>query len=216
VELRQIRGDLQMHTDATLNLADRTWTTTGNLHATASGTALSLDTGSGLYDTGLRQPWETYGPPGLQAGGWSSSERTGTMTESGQARSSYLYAVDSTLAGDGTWQVVVGGAAGKKVRKADLLITVESSEEALQAATLFFQYYRENANYLERTYDFIERFGIEKVRRETVYAPLAAQQGLRERLRNSKRIARDAWLEGDEPHHPSQFVQIQPVEKVLQ
>jgi len=117
---------------------------------------------------------------------------------------------------EGTWQVVVGGAAGKKVRKADLLITVESTEEALQAATLFFQYYRENANFLERTYDFIERIGIEKVRRETVYAPLAVQQGLRERLRKSKRLARDAWLEGDEPRHPTQFVQIEPIEKVFQ
>ena len=115
---------------------------------------------------------------------------------------------------EGTWQVVVGGAAGKKVRKADLLITVESTEEALQAATLFFQYYRENANFLERTYDFIERVGIEKVRRETVYAPLAVQQGLRERLRKSKRLARDAWLEGDEPRHSTQFVQIEPIEKV--
>lgn len=117
---------------------------------------------------------------------------------------------------EGTWQVVVGGAAGKKVRKADLLITVESTEEALQAATLFFQYYRENANFLERTYDFIERVGIEKVRRETVYAPIAVQQGLRERLRKSKRLARDAWLEGDEPRHPTQFVQIEPLEKVMQ
>ncbi|MGC1904888.1 MAG: nitrite reductase large subunit NirB [Candidatus Acidiferrum sp.] len=115
---------------------------------------------------------------------------------------------------DGTWQVVVGGAAGKKVRKADLLITVESTEEALQAATLFFQYYRENANYLERTYDFVERVSIEQVRRETVYAPLAVQQGLRERLRKSKRLARDAWLEGGEPRHPTQFVQIEPMERV--
>ncbi|HXX16701.1 MAG TPA: nitrite reductase large subunit NirB [Candidatus Eremiobacteraceae bacterium] len=117
---------------------------------------------------------------------------------------------------EGTWQVVVGGAAGKKVRKADLLITVESMEEALQAATLFFQYYRENANYLERTYDFVERVSIEKVRRDTVYAPLAVQQGLRERLRKSKRLARDAWLEGAEPRHPTQFVQIEPLEKVYQ
>ena len=115
---------------------------------------------------------------------------------------------------EGSWQVVVGGAAGKKVRKADLLITVESMEEALQAATLFFQYYRENANYLERTYDFVERKGIETVRRETDYAPLAIQQGLRERLRKSKRISRDAWLEGDAPRHPTQFVQIEPLEKV--
>jgi nitrite reductase (NADH) large subunit len=114
---------------------------------------------------------------------------------------------------EGSWQVVVGGAAGKKVRKADLLVTVESTEEALQAATLFFQYYRENANFLERTYDFVERLGIEKVRRETVYAPLAVQQGLRERYRKSKRLSRDAWLEGDEPRHPTQFVQIEPLEK---
>lgn len=114
---------------------------------------------------------------------------------------------------EGSWQVVVGGAAGKKVRKADLLVTVESTEEALQAATLFFQYYRENANFLERTYDFVERLGIEKVRRETVYASLAIQQGLRERYRKSKRLSRDAWLEGDEPRHPTQFVQIEPLER---
>jgi nitrite reductase (NADH) large subunit len=116
---------------------------------------------------------------------------------------------------EGTWQVVVGGAAGKKVRKADLLVTVETMEEALQAATLFFQYYRENANYLERTYDFVERVGIAKVRRDTVYAPLAVQQGLRERLRRSKRLARDAWLEGEEPRDPGQFVQIESLEEVL-
>lgn len=116
---------------------------------------------------------------------------------------------------EGSWQVVVGGAAGKKVRKADVLITVESAEEALQAAALFFQYYRENANYLERTYDFVERLGIERIRRKTIYAPLATQQGLRERLRKSKAISRDAWLEGDEPRHPTQFVHIQPLENAL-
>jgi len=115
---------------------------------------------------------------------------------------------------DGSWQVVVGGAAGKKVRKADLLVTVESTEEALQAAALFFQYYRENANYLERTYDFVERVGIERVRRETIYASLAVQQGLRERLRKSKAASRDAWLEGDEPRHPTQFVKIEPMERL--
>jgi nitrite reductase (NADH) large subunit len=112
---------------------------------------------------------------------------------------------------EGSWQVVVGGAAGKKVRKADLLVTVESTEEALQAAALFFQYYRENANYLERAYDFVERLGIEHVRRETIYAPVATQQGLRSRLRKSKALARDAWLEGDAPVTPTQFVRIEPV-----
>jgi len=115
---------------------------------------------------------------------------------------------------EGSWQVVVGGAAGKTVRKSDLLIAVETSEQALEAAQLFFQYYRENANFLERTYDFVERLGIEKVRRETVYAPHAVQEALLDRLAKSKALARDAWLERDEPRHPTQFVQIQPMEAV--
>jgi len=114
---------------------------------------------------------------------------------------------------DGSWQVVVGGAAGKGVRKADLLITVDTTEQALEAAEVFFQYYRENGVYLERTYDFVERLGIEKVRRETVYAPEDVKQGLLERLRKAKERSTDAWLERDNPR-ASQFVQIQPMEKM--
>jgi nitrite reductase (NADH) large subunit len=113
---------------------------------------------------------------------------------------------------DGSWQVVVGGAAGKGVRKADLLITVETTEAALEASDLFFQYYRENANYLERTYDFVERLGIEKIRKETVYATEIGKRELLERLSRSKELSRDAWLEREEPVNPTQFVQIQPME----
>jgi nitrite reductase (NADH) large subunit len=111
---------------------------------------------------------------------------------------------------------VVGGAAGKHVRKADLLITVVTTEEALEAAALFFQYYRENANYLERVYDFIERVGIEKARKETVYAPAAQRKALLARLQKSKVLSHDAWTEWETPVNPTQFVQIQPLEAVLQ
>jgi len=117
---------------------------------------------------------------------------------------------------DGSWQVVVGGAAGKGVRKADLLITVETTEAALEAAQLFFQYYRENGNYLERTYDFVERIGMEKIRRETVYAPRAEQDALLRRLAKSKEFAPDAWLERNTPNNPTQFVQIEPMEALVQ
>jgi len=112
---------------------------------------------------------------------------------------------------DGSWQIVVGGAAGKGVRKADLLITVETTEAAIQAAEVFFQYYRENSVYLERTYDFVERLGIEKVRRETVYATDEVKAALLDRLRKSKAQSYDAWLERHDPR-PTQFVQIQPME----
>jgi nitrite reductase (NADH) large subunit len=116
---------------------------------------------------------------------------------------------------DGSWQVVVGGAAGKSVRKADLLITVETTEQALEACELFFQYYRENANYLERTYDFVERLGIEKIRKETVYATEPDRLKLLERLHRSKALAKDAWLERETPVDATQFVQIQPMEQLV-
>ena len=113
---------------------------------------------------------------------------------------------------EGGWQVVVGGAAGKSVRKADLLTTVETTEQALEASELFFQYYRENANYLERTYDFVERLGIEKVRKETVYAAEATRAALLDRLKKSKARARDAWQEGIEPKTPAQFIPLIPID----
>jgi nitrite reductase (NADH) large subunit len=116
---------------------------------------------------------------------------------------------------EGGWQVVVGGAAGKSVRKADLLTTVETTEQALEASELFFQYYRENANYLERTYDFVERLGIEKVRKETIYAPEAVRTGLRDRFAKSKSRARDAWLEGQTPTDPTQFTSLEVLDRVL-
>ena len=112
---------------------------------------------------------------------------------------------------EGSWQVVVGGAAGKSVRKADLLITVDTTDQALEAAELFFQYYRENGRYLERTYDLVERMGIEKVRRETVYAPDETRRGLLDRLYKAKERASDAWLERRNPRS-TQFIQIQAME----
>jgi NAD(P)H-dependent nitrite reductase large subunit len=115
---------------------------------------------------------------------------------------------------EGGWQVVVGGAAGKSVRQADLLVTVETTEAAIEAAELFFQFYREHANYLERTYDFVVRIGMDKVRKDTVYATADVRAGLLDRLRKSKARARDAWQEGREPVHPSQFIPLRPLEEV--
>jgi nitrite reductase (NADH) large subunit len=115
---------------------------------------------------------------------------------------------------EGSWQVVVGGAAGKSVRKADLLITVETTEEALEAAELFFQHYRENANYLERTYDFVVRLGIDKIRKETIYAPADVKEGLLDRFRKSKARARDPWQEGQAPVNRTQFISLEPIDQV--
>jgi nitrite reductase (NADH) large subunit len=105
--------------------------------------------------------------------------------------------------GDDRWQVRVGGAAGGNVREADVLCTVDSRAEALRVATTFLQYYRENADFKERTYDFVPRVGLEAIR-----AAVTDEEGgaaLRERFRLAKAAATDPWLERREPYHPNQF-----------
>ena len=106
---------------------------------------------------------------------------------------------------EGGWQVVIGGAAGKIVRAADILITVKTTEEALEAALLFFQYYRENGEYLERTYDFVVRVGLEKIRRETVLASGETKKGLLDRLGKARAKVVNPWREAAKPVHPMQF-----------
>ena len=108
----------------------------------------------------------------------------------------------------GRWEIYVGGAAGSKVRKGDILVTVETHDEVLKYMGRFMQYYRENAKYLERTYDFLERVGIEKLRKVLV----DDEEGIAERLDHEIQAAVDAytdpWQEAVEPVHPSQFVNI--------
>jgi len=113
----------------------------------------------------------------------------------------------------GKWEIYVGGAAGSKVRKGDVLTTVETHDDVLLYMGRFMQYYRENAKYLERTYDFVERVGIEKLRAVLV----DDGEGICERLDAEIQAAADAytdpWQEAVKPVHPSQFVSALPAEE---
>ena len=108
----------------------------------------------------------------------------------------------------GRWELYVGGGAGSKVRKGDVLCTVGSHEEVLQTMGRFMQYYREQARYLERTYDFVERVGIAELRRLLV----DDEDGLCASLDAAVQAAVDAyvdpWDEADAPFHPAQFTRV--------
>jgi nitrite reductase (NADH) large subunit len=108
--------------------------------------------------------------------------------------------------GEERWQVRVGGAAGGSVREADVLCTADSRAEALRVATTFLQYYRENAEYKERTYEFVPRVGLGVVRE----AVLGEESGaaLRERFRLARAAATDPWLERKAPYHRNQFTDL--------
>jgi nitrite reductase (NADH) large subunit len=108
----------------------------------------------------------------------------------------------------GRWEIYIGGAAGSRVRKGDVLCVVDTHDEVLTYMGRFMQYYREHGKYLERTYDFVERVGIEKLKRLLV----ADEEGICPRLDDEIQAAVDAyvdpWQEASEPVHPSQFVNI--------
>jgi nitrite reductase (NADH) large subunit len=107
------------------------------------------------------------------------------------------------VAVEGGWQIRVGGAAGATVREADVLTTVPTRTEALRVSTAFLQYYRENADYKERTYDFVPRVGLEAIREQVLGEETSA--ALLERFRIARAAVADPWLERDRPYHPRQF-----------
>jgi nitrite reductase (NADH) large subunit len=109
------------------------------------------------------------------------------------------------VAVEGGWEIVIGGAAGSRVRAADLLARVGTHDEALRLIGRFMQYYRENARYMERTAAFVERLGIEHLRDVVVNDT----EGIAKRLDAEIQAAVDAyvdpWQEAEQPVHPAQF-----------
>jgi len=105
----------------------------------------------------------------------------------------------------GRWEMYVGGAAGAHVRKGDLLCTVDDPDTAMLLTGRFIQYYRENARWLERTYGFMERVGVQTVRSTVVEDRYGDGERLDAELERSLAAYRDPWLEGREPVTPNQF-----------
>jgi nitrite reductase (NADH) large subunit len=117
----------------------------------------------------------------------------------------YVKDVGVVAVDGGRWEIYVGGAAGAHVRKGDLLATVGSPAEVITLTGRFLQYYRENANWLERTYAFVPRIGIDKIRAVVV----ADGEGIAARLDAAVQASvdayRDPWLERDEAVTPGHF-----------
>jgi nitrite reductase (NADH) large subunit len=118
----------------------------------------------------------------------------------------YVKDVGVVAVGNGKWEVYVGGAAGATVRKGDLLATVDSPQEVLRLTGRFLQYYRENANWLERTYDFVPRVGLERIRSVLLEDSEGIVAQLDANMQKSVDAYTDPWgQDGKEPATPGQF-----------
>jgi len=111
----------------------------------------------------------------------------------------------------GRWELYVGGAAGAHVRKGDLLTVVDSHDEALQYMGRFMQYYRENARYLERTYGFVERVGIVKIRAVVIDDSEGIAARLDAAMQKSVDAYVDPWREAYSPKTENQFTSLLPI-----
>ena len=108
----------------------------------------------------------------------------------------------------GKWEIYIGGAAGSRVRRGDVLCIVDSHDDVLKYMGRFMQYYRENAKYLERTYGFVERVGIEHVRSVLIDGSEGICERLDAEIQTSVDAYKDPWLEAEIPVHPNQFVSV--------
>jgi nitrite reductase (NADH) large subunit len=104
---------------------------------------------------------------------------------------------------DSGYELHVGGNGGIKVRVTDLLCKVDTEEEVLEYSGAFIQLYREQAHYLERTAPWVERVGLNHVKRAILEDP-DNRKALYERFLYSQNFAQvDPWkarAEGEQAH----------------
>ena len=114
--------------------------------------------------------------------------------------------VEGVVAVDGAkWEIYVGGAAGAHIHKGDLLATVDSPQQVITLTGRFLQYYRENAKWLERTYTWVPRYGIERIRAVVVDDAEGIAAELDANIQRSVDGYRDPLQDGKEPASPGQF-----------
>ncbi len=107
------------------------------------------------------------------------------------------------IAVDSGWELHVGGNGGIKLRGTDFLCKVETEAEVLEYCGAFMQLHREESHYLERTAPWIERVGLDHVKRRVV-EDAESRKRLHARFLHSQQFAQvDPWAErasGAEAH----------------
>ena len=105
----------------------------------------------------------------------------------------------------GRWEIYVGGAAGAHVRKGDLLATVDDPDGVTVLVGRFLQYYREQARWLERTYAWVPRVGIDKIRAVVVVDAEGIAARLDRDMQKAVEAYKDPWQEATSPVTAGQF-----------
>jgi nitrite reductase (NADH) large subunit len=115
--------------------------------------------------------------------------------------------------GDDKWEIYVGGAGGSHVRKGDLLCTVEGHDAVMRIAGRFMQFYCEDAKYKERTYSWVERIGIARIRAVVAEDSENIAGRLDAAIEAAVAAYADPWREAAQPKTANQFADLIAVEE---
>ncbi|EQD58131.1 Nitrite reductase (NAD(P)H) large subunit [mine drainage metagenome] len=95
---------------------------------------------------------------------------------------------------DSGYEIYVAGNGGIKTVVAQFLCKVASDDEVTEVVGAFLQLYREQARYLDRTVHWVERIGLDFVKKQVV-EDLEQRRTLHERLLFALQGTGDPWME---------------------
>lgn len=115
---------------------------------------------------------------------------------------------------DAGYELLVGGNGGVKLRGADVLCRVSTTDDVVEHCLAFVQLYREEGHYLERSAPFVERVGLDYVKRRVV-EDAAGRAALAERFRHSQKFSQiDPWEERSRRDDPVSRDEFAPLKRV--
>ena len=109
---------------------------------------------------------------------------------------------------DSGWEIYVGGNGGIKTEAGEFFVKVKSAEEVMEYSLAFLQLYREEAFYLERTVHYMQRVGLEHIKK-IVLEDEQQRKELHQRLLFALSFEQDPWQQQiEEPALKKQFERI--------
>jgi nitrite reductase (NADH) large subunit len=112
---------------------------------------------------------------------------------------------------DSGWEIYVAGNGGIKTEVAQFLCKLKTADEVLEYSGAFLQLYREEGWYLERTVHYVNRVGLDYVKRK-ILDDHEGRRALWERLQFSLDGEPDPWFEFDKARVDTrQFQRIEAV-----
>jgi nitrite reductase (NADH) large subunit len=95
---------------------------------------------------------------------------------------------------DSGFEIYIGGNGGIKTEVAEFFVKVKTAEEVREYNAAFLQLYREEAFYLERTVHYMQRVGMEHIKK-AVLENEANRKALAARLHYALSFEQDPWKE---------------------